>query len=315
MHQYLIKRLLLLPPTVFIISVMVFGIVRLFPGDVLDVLTAESGVSQQDLDSERDRLGITKPLHEQYLVWMGSMLRGDFGKSLWTKRPVARDIERRFPVTVELGVLSLFFSVVIGIPLGILSAVRQDSLADYLARSVAFLALSVPGFWLATMLILFLSVGLHWIPPLRYASLSDNPWVNLQQFLAPSFILGIHLAAILMRMTRTALLEVLRQDYIRTAWSKGLRERVVLVRHAFRNSLIPVVTILGLQVALLIGGSVIMESIFNLPGLGQYIFQVIVVRDYPAVQAVNLLLATVVIAANLAVDISLAYIDPRIRYA
>ncbi len=315
MHQYLIKRLLLLPPTVFIISVMVFGIVRMFPGDVLDILTAESGVSQQDLNKERDRLGLTKPIHEQYVVWMGSMLRGDFGTSLWSKRPVARDIERRLPVTVELGVLSLFFSIVIGIPLGILSAVRQDSLADYLARSVAFLALSVPGFWLATMLILFLSVGLHWIPPLRYTSLADNPWLNIQQFLAPAFILGIHLAAVLLRMTRTALLEVLRQDYIRTAWSKGLRERVVLVRHAFRNSLIPVVTILGLQVALLIGGSVIMESIFNLPGLGQYIFQVIAVRDYPSVQAVNLLLATVVLVANLLVDVSLAYIDPRIRYA
>jgi len=157
-------------------------------------------------------------------------------------------------------------------------------------------------------------VGFRWIPPLRYTGLNVDPWLNIQQFIAPAFILGLHLAAVLMRMTRTALLEVLRQDYIRTAWAKGLRERVVLARHAFRNSLIPVVTILGLQVALLIGGSVIMESIFNLPGLGQYIFQVILVRDYPAVQAVNLLLASVVMVANLLVDVSLAYIDPRIRY-
>ncbi|MBI4308518.1 MAG: ABC transporter permease [Chloroflexi bacterium] len=314
MRQYLVSRVLLLVPTLFIISVMVFAVVRLFPGDVLDFLTAEANVSREDVDKERERLGLMKPLHEQYLTWVGSMLRGDFGRSLWTKRPVATDIQRRLPVTVELGILSLFFSVVIGIPIGILSAVRQDSSMDYAARSVAIFGLSVPGFWLATMLILFLSVGFHWLPPLRYASPDVDPWQNIQQFIAPAFILGLHLAAVLMRMTRTALLEVLRQDYIRTAWAKGLRERVILARHAFRNSLIPVVTILGLQVALLIGGSVIMESIFNLPGLGQYIFQVILVRDYPAIQAVNLLLASFVMVANLLVDVSLAYIDPRILY-
>lgn len=293
---------------------MVFFVVHLFPGDVLDILAADSSITKEVLNAERERLGLNLPLPVQYAVWLSHIGQGNLGRSLWSSRPVIEDLKLRLPVTLELSVLSILFSVVIGIPIGVYSAIKQDSWSDYGARGVAISGLSVPGFWLATMVILGLSRWFGWMPPTRYASLTEDPVSNLTQMFIPSFLLGVFMSALMMRMTRTALLEVLRNDYIRTARSKGLGEVVVLFRHALKNSLIPVVTILGVEAATVIGGSVIMESMFALPGVGNYVFQAVQVRDYPAVQATNLVMAAFVMFINLAVDLSLHYIDPRIRY-
>ncbi|MEK7681275.1 MAG: ABC transporter permease, partial [Chloroflexota bacterium] len=299
MRQYVARRLLLFIPTLALIAVFVFAVVRWFPGDIVLVLTRDADFSAEDVAAERARLGLDKPVVEQFAVWSLNMLKGDLGKSLYSKRPVIEEMQQRLPVTVELGAIAILFSLLIGIPVGIVSAVRQDSLPDYLARSVAIGALSVPSFWLATMTILVLSLQFQWIPPLQYVPFFENPWENLQLMLFPGLILGINMSGALMRMTRTTLLEVLRQDYIRTARAKGLLDRFVLYRHALKNTLIPVMAIIGLEMAHVIGGSVVLESIFGLPGVGKFVFDVVLGRDYPAIQAANLLLARFVPGRNL----------------
>ncbi|MBI4308354.1 MAG: ABC transporter permease [Chloroflexi bacterium] len=314
MRQYIARRLLLFIPTLLIIGVFVFAVVRWFPGDIVLMLTRDADFSAQDLAAERARLGLDKPILEQFGVWTWSMLKGDLGKSLYSKRPIVDEMQQRFPVTVELGVLAILFSIIISVPVGVISAVRQDSLADYITRSFAIGALSIPSFWFATMAILILSLQFHWIPPLQFVPFFESPSDNLQLMLIPGLILGINMSGTLMRMTRTTLLEVLRQDYIRTARSKGILERVVLYRHAMKNALIPIVAILGLEMAHVIGGSVVLETIFGLPGVGKFIFDVILVRDYPAIQAANLMLALFVLCINLLIDITQAFLDPRIRY-
>ncbi len=314
MRQYLIRRLLLLIPTIILISILVFSFVRFLPGSVVSILVGDAGASPQEIQTELHRLGLDQPVYAQYFVWFGNVVQGDLGRSLSSNRPVIKDLEQRIPVTVELVLLSLVVALLIGVPIGTISAIRQDSWADYLTRSIAIGGLAIPSFWLATVAIFAFTIAFGWIPPLRYESFFDAPWENFQQFIFPAIILGLYTGAIVMRMMRTSLLEVLRQDYIRTAWSKGLRERTILVRHAMKNSLIPVVTILGIELASLVGRAVVVEPIFALPGLGHYIYTVILARDYPAVQAVNLLLATFTVGINLAVDMSLAYFDPRIRY-
>lgn len=314
MTQYLLRRLLLFIPTVFVVTALIFFVVHLFPGDVLDILAADSSVTKEQLDAERRRLGLDLPIPVQYTVWLSNIAQGDLGRSLWSGRPVLDDLMLRIPVTLELSVLSIFFSVLFGVPIGVYAAIKQDSWSDYALRGIAISGLSIPNFWLATMILLILSRWVGWIPPTRYTSLSEDVLGNLSQMLIPSILLGVFMSALVMRMTRTALLEILRYDYIRTARAKGLHERVVFLRHAFRNSLIPVVTIIGVEVTTVIGGSVIMESIFALPGIGGYVFQVVQVRDYPAVQAVNLVMASFIILVNLGVDVSLSYLDPRIRY-
>ena len=314
MRQYIIRRLLLFIPTLALIAVFVFAVVRWFPGDIVLVLTRDADFSAEDVAAERARLGLDKPVVEQFAVWSLNMLKGDLGKSLYSKRPVIEEMQQRLPVTVELGAIAILFSLLIGIPVGIVSAVRQDSLPDYLARSVAIGALSVPSFWLATMTILVLSLQFQWIPPLQYVPFFENPWENLQLMLFPGLILGINMSGALMRMTRTTLLEVLRQDYIRTARAKGLLDRFVLYRHALKNTLIPVMAIIGLEMAHVIGGSVVLESIFGLPGVGKFVFDVVLGRDYPAIQAANLMLALFVLGINLFIDISQAFLDPRLRH-
>ena len=314
MRQYVARRLLLFIPTLALIAVFVFAVVRWFPGDIVLVLTRDADFSAEDVAAERARLGLDKPVVEQFAVWSLNMLKGDLGKSLYSKRPVIEEMRQRLPVTVELGAIAILFSLLIGIPVGIVSAVRQDSLPDYLARSVAIAALSVPSFWLATMSILVLSLQFQWIPPLQYVPFFENPWENLQLMLFPGLILGINMSGALMRMTRTTLLEVLRQDYIRTARAKGLLDRFVLYRHALKNTLIPVMAIIGLEMAHVIGGSVVLESIFGLPGVGKFVFDVVLGRDYPAIQAANLMLALFVLGINLIIDLSQAFLDPRLRH-
>jgi peptide/nickel transport system permease protein len=245
---------------------------------------------------------------------MRRVARGDLGESLWTRQPVLGELARRMPVTLMLGFLSLVVAVVIGVPIGILSAVRPDGALDFLARSAAILGLSVPGFVQAIVVILLPAIWWGWTPRMGFTELSQGPGTYLLQFVLPAIILGTASAAAIMRLTRGMLLEVLRQDYVRTAWAKGLQERVVVLKHSLKNAIIPVVTVLGLQIAQIAGGSVIIESIFGLPGMGQFLVEAITQRDYPVIQGINLLIVVIIVATNLMVDLFYAMIDPRIRY-
>lgn len=313
MRPYIIKRLMLLLPTLFFITLIVFILARLIPGDVVQLMFQEQGYAK-DLAAMRTLLGLDRPLHMQYVHWLGKVLQGDLGTSLWTKNPVLEEIVYRLPVTLELGLLAMVFALCMAIPIGILSAVRQDTWQDYLARSVAIGGLSVPSFWLATIAIVLPAYYFGWTPPIQYIPFATDPWGHLGQFLLPAFILGLASAASVMRLTRAMMLEVLRQDYVRTAWSKGLRAGTVFLKHGLRNAIIPVITILGIQLAQVAGGTVIMESIFGLPGMGKFLFDALLQRDYPVVQGVNLLLASIIVVMNLLTDLTYALIDPRIRY-
>ena len=268
----------------------------------------------KNLEDLRAKLGLNRPIYVQYFEWSGRVMLGELGESLWTKRPVLEELARRLPVSLKLGFLALLFSLAIALPVGILAAVRQDSLADYIARSLAILGLSIPGFWIATLVILVPSLWWNWSPPIQFTEFSVDPWAHVAQFIIPAFILGIASAAAIMRLTRAQLLEVLRQDYVRTAWAKGVRERSVVLKHSLRNALIPVITVLGIQITQILGDTVIFETIFGLPGMGQFLFNAINQRDYPVIQGVNLLIVTVVVLTNLVVDACYAYLDPRINY-
>ena len=312
MSGYVLHRLVVAIPSLLIASFIVFALPRLIPGDVVQLMLEEQA-SGSNLDDLRATLGLDRPIATQYVEWLGRVVRGDLGESLWTKRPVLGELARRLPVSLELGLLAVCFSVAIALPVGILAAVRQDTVADYIARSAAILGLSVPGYWVATLVIVLPAIWWGWSPAPGFVDFRTNPWGHLAQFVLPALILGVASAAALMRMTRAMLLEVLRQDYVRTAWSKGLRERAVVLRHGMANAIIPVVTILGLHVAQLFGGTVIFETIFGLPGMGLFLFDAISQRDYPVIQGANLLIVAVVVATNLLVDLLYAVIDPRIR--
>jgi peptide/nickel transport system permease protein len=313
MQQYVLKRLLLIVPTLLLVSAIVFSLTRLIPGDVV-VLMFEEKAYAKDLDALRAKLGLDKPLYVQYVTWLGKVAQGDLGESLWTKRPVLEEMVRRLPVSAELGALAIVVALLLALPIGVLSAIRQDTVQDYTARSLAIVGLSVPGFWKATLVIVLPSIWFGWAPPLQFTPYTQSPWQHLSQFIAPAIILGIASGASIMRLTRALMLEVLRQDYIRTAWSKGLRERRVVSKHAFKNAIIPVVTIVGIQIAQIASGTVIMETIFGLPGMGRFLVDAIYQRDYPVVQGVNLLIASIIVCVNLLVDMTYAYLDPRIRY-
>jgi peptide/nickel transport system permease protein len=313
MRQYVIKRLLLVIPTLFVITLIVFAMTRLIPGDVVEMMFEDQAYAK-DMAAMRTMLGLDRPIHVQYVAWVGKVLRGDLGVSLWTKNPVIDEILYRLPVTLELGLMAMIFAVGMAIPIGVLSAVRQDTVPDYVARSFAIGGLSIPGFWLATIAIVLPAYYFGWTPPIQFIAFTDDPLGHVVQFLLPAFILGLASAASIMRLTRAMMLEVLRQDYVRTAWSKGLRERMVVLKHALRNAIIPVITILGIQLAQVAGGTVIMETIFGLPGMGKFLFDALLQRDYPVVQGVNLLLASVIVLMNLVTDLTYALIDPRIRY-
>ena len=315
MGQYITRRLIFAIPTIFLVTTMVFAAVRLVPGDAVMIMLGEASVSLADINEMRTRLGLDQPIWAQYVKWMGELLQGDLGKSLFTGRSVIEEIVvERLPITLELTGLSIIISLLIGLPIGIIAAIRQDSAGDYLGRSLSILGLSVPYFWTATIIILYGSVWFGWMPPVHYVTLTEDPVQHLGQLAIPALLLGVYMAAIVMRMSRTTLLEVLRQDYIRTAWAKGLRERLVVTRHALRNALGPVVTIVGVNIVVALSGSVILEQIFVIPGIGTYIIGAILWRDYPAIQAVNLFMAVPVVGINLLVDVVIAYMDPRVRY-
>ena len=318
MRAYIIRRLLLMIPTLLLVSILVFLLIRFIPGDVIDGMFASSyrgGSAETRAELERV-LGLDVPAHVQYARWIGDMvLHGTLGKSLLGSAiTVEEQILRRVPVTLELGLLAIAIGLVIALPVGIYSAIRRNTLADYAGRTVAVVGLATPNFWLGLLVIVFPAIWWNWTPPIRMIALSDDLLGNLGVFIIPSLILGTYFAAATMRMTRTMMLEVLRQDYVRTAWSKGLRERVVVVRHAIKNALIPVITLTGLQLPVLIGGSVIMENIFNLPGIGRLLLDALLDRDYPMVSGVNLVFAVGVVVINLVVDLLYAFLDPRVRY-
>ena len=319
-------------PTLLILTVIVFLAVRFIPGDIVDAMTLEMERWGVDIDREavERMLGLDVPVHVQYGRWMGvlptpdwvtgeshfkGLLQGTLGESLRrTHLTVEEEILGRFPVTIELGVIAIVIGLVIALPVGIYSAIRQDTAADYVGRTAAVIGMATPNFWLALMVIIFPAIWWGWSPPLQWVPFTEDPLGNLGILIIPSVILGTAMSAGTMRMTRTMMLEVLRQDYIRTAWSKGLKERVVIVRHAIRNALMPIVTLVGLSLPLLVGGSVIMENIFNLPGLGRLMLTALNDRDYPLVSGVNLFFGALVLVTNLLIDMIYPYIDPRVRY-
>ena len=308
---------MLLIPTLLVLTILVFLSVRFIPGDVIDVMVSDllyAGVSVDRAAVER-MLGLDQPVYVQYGRWMGGiLLRGTLGNSFFGDWSVEGAIWDRLPLTIELGVLSVVIGLLIALPVGIYSAMRRNTAADYVGRSFAVIGLATPNFWLALMVMIFPAIWWGWSPPMEHIPLVEDPLGNIGIFIIPSLILGTALAAATMRMTRTMMLEVLRQDYIRTAWSKGLRERVVVVRHAVKNALIPVVTLVGLQLPIVVGGAVIMENIFNLPGLGRLMLIALTERDYPVVSGINLFFGTAVLGFNLLIDIIYSYLDPRIRY-
>ena len=316
MRAYIIRRLLLMVPGLLILTVLVFLSVRFIPGDAIDLMTMEYGGGEVDREALERELGLDVPFYVQYGRWMeGIFLHGTLGKSLFGGAfSVEEKILDRLPVTIQLGVLAIAIGLVIALPVGIYSAIRQDTAADYLGRSVAIIGLATPNFWLALMVMLYPAIWWGWSPPMQWVPVTEDPLGNLAVLIIPSLILGTYLSAATMRMIRTMMLEVLRQDYIRTAWSKGLKERVVIIRHAVKNALIPVVTLIGLQMPILVGGSVIMENIFNLPGLGRLMVAALEDRDYPVVSGVNLFFATMVMGINLLIDLIYPILDPRVRY-
>ena len=316
MRAHIIRRLLLVIPTLFILSILVFLSVRFIPGDVIDVMQGRlGGLGRVDRVALEKMLGLDQPVYVQYGRWLGDvLLHGSLGRSLMGDWAVEEKILGRLPVTIELGVMAIVIGLLIALPVGIYSATRQDTAVDYAGRSIAILGLATPNFWLALMVMIYPAIWWGWSPPMRLITFSEDPLGNLGMFLIPSLILGTASAAAIMRMTRTMMLEVLRQDYIRTAWSKGLKERVVVVRHAVKNVLIPVVTLIGLQLPILVGGAVIIENIFNLPGLGRLMLVALNDRDYPVVAGINLVFATAVMGINLMIDLLYAFLDPRVRY-
>jgi peptide/nickel transport system permease protein len=314
MRQYVLRRLALAVPTLILVSVIVFSIMRLMPGDVV-IRMVEGHAYAPTVDALRKELGLDRPAYVQYVEWVaGILLRGDFGNSYWTRQPIWDEFIARFPVTLELAALTILSSVIIGILVGIVSAVRQDSVSDYVGRIFAIMALSVPYFGLAVLVVVLPSIYFKWTPVYTYVSFWTDPAQNLKIMLVPALVFGVTRAGPIMRIMRSALLEVLRQDYIRTAWSKGLPERAIVLRHALKNALIPVVSLVGLQTPLYIGGSVIIEAIFRLPGVGLFFFEALTRLDYPVVQSVNLIVAAMVVGLNLLIDLSYAFLDPRIRY-
>ncbi len=316
MRAYVLRRLLALVPTLFIASLIVFTTVRLIPGDVIDMMLSQNDVGADKLSRDQlvAALGLDRPLWTQYVSWMSDiLLRADFGRSLWQNSPVLDQLLDRMPVTFELGLMALIVALLLAIPIGVYSAIRQDTAGDYVARSFSILMLAIPSFWLGTMVMVFPSIWWGWSPEVSFVPFTEDPLQNLKQMMLPAVVLGVALSAITMRLTRTMMLEVLRQDYIRTAWAKGLNEPLVVLRHALRNALVPVVTLVGLQAPLLIGGAVIVEQIFVIPGMGQLLLDAVNQRDYPIITGVFLVVGVAVMVINLLVDLSYGLLDPKVR--
>jgi peptide/nickel transport system permease protein len=313
MSAYVVRRLILMVPVLWGVGTFVFILVRLLPGDAITTLLEDSQ-NVSDVQAMRRELGLDEPLPIQYVHWMGNAATFNFGNSLLSRRAVLSELRRTIPVSAELAVIAVAVTVLVAVPGGMLAAARQDSVWDYGARAFAVAFLSTPSFWLATIALVLPAYWWGWVPPLQYRPLLEDPGTNLQQFLLPGLILGISSAAVGLRMTRSQMLEVLRQDYIRTAWSKGLKERRIILRHALRNTLIPVITLFGNEFGRLLGGAVIIETIFGLPGVGRLTVDAISKRDYPQVEANVLFFAVVFVLLNLLIDLLYSVIDPRVRY-
>ena len=316
MNRYVVRRILMSVPTFILTVLFVFMIIRLIPGDPVEIILSQSPYTTQEAkDSLRAYYGLDKPLYEQFVNYLGQLVTGDLGESTNTESPVTEELRSRLPITMEFGVFAVLIGLIVAIPIGVLSAIRQDSWSDYLSRSFAIFGISVPYFFTALLLIIYPIMWFGWAPPLRWVGPTEDPVGHIHYMFWPALLLGVTLAGSVLRMTRNQMLEVLRQDYIRTAYSKGLRERVVIWRHALRNALIPVITILGLQVGIAVSGTVVLEVLFNMPGLGKFFLQGIFNRDYPAIQGTVLVIASFTLLVNLFVDLCYAWIDPRIKYS
>lgn len=313
MQAYLVRRLVLALPTFLGITVLVFVLIRSIPGDTVDQMASGGAVTAEGKASIRHALGLDRPWYVQYGGWLGGLARGNLGRSLVSGDSIAHDLGQRLPQSLELDLLAIPLGLAIALPIGILAALRQNTWLDYLGRSSAITALAIPNFWLGTLLLIIPSYLWHVAPPLQYQTLLQDPFTNLSMLALPVIVLGIGLTGLMMRLCRTQMLEVMREDYVRTAWAKGLSTRVVLLRHAMRNALLPVVTLVGLQIPFLLGGTVVVEQIFGIPGMGSYLLLGISQRDYPAIQAVDLVIGGVVILSNLLVDLAYGFLDPRLR--
>ena len=318
MHIYLAKRVLLFVPTLILVTLMVFSLMRLIPGDPAYLLLAgsdgEGQFTEEQLQALRHELGTDRPLPVQYFSWIWGLVRWDFGTSLYYDTPIAEDISTKLPITLELTFLALLFAFIVAVPLGVLSAVKQDSIADYASRLIAIAGIAMPTFWTGILVIYFLVKWFNWLPPLNFTHIWENPWVNIQQLAFPALALGFYNMALIARVTRSSMLEVFREDYIRTARSKGLRELSVISRHALKNAFLPVLTISGWQIGRLIAGTVVIETIFLVPGMGRLLIDGIFHRDYTMIQSIVMVIAFLVLAVNLFVDLLYGWIDPRIRY-
>ena len=318
MRTYALRRLGLFIPTLILTTLIVFVLFFLVPGDAaLVILTGEEGagaVTDEDIARMRHELGLDRPIHVQYGSWIWGILRGDLGTSIWYQTPVIDELKDKFVVTVELSIFGIAMAFLMAVPLGIISAVKQDTWPDYISRIVSLVGIALPTFWLSILMVYFLAYTFNWLPPLGYASLWEDPWLNLEQLFFPALAIAFHDLAFTARVTRSSMLEVLREDYMRTARAKGLKEMAVVGRHALKNAILPVVTVSGYQFARALGGVIIVETIFVVPGLGRFVIESILHRDFVVLQAVILLTAAVVLTLNLVIDLLYGILDPRIRY-
>ena len=320
MGNYALHRVFLFIPTLLLATILVFGLFWIVPGDAAMMLLtgdedAAGKVTNADIDRLREKMGLNRPIHVQYSAWVWDLMKGDLGDSLWYKTPVLDDLKDRFPITIQLATMALLMAFVAAVPLGIISAVKQDIKIDYFSRIFALIGIAMPSFWLGILMVYALAYWFNWLPPLEYANIWDDPWLNMQQLFFPALALAFHDMAFTARVTRSSMLEVLREDYMRTARSKGLREFTVIGRHALKNALMPVVTISGYQFGRLLGGVIIIESIFVIPGIGLFLVDAIIHRDFIVLQGVVLLAAATVLVLNLVIDLFYGVLDPRIRYS
>ena len=319
MRQYAARRILLFIPTLLLATIIVFVLFFIVPGDAaMMILTGEEGagaVNDADIAKLRHELGLDRPVHIQYGSWLWGLMRGDLGESIWYRVPVIDELREKFAVTIQLSVMAIIMAFVVAVPLGMISAVKQDTMPDYLSRIFSLVGIALPTFWLGLLVIYALAYGFDWLPPLGYATLWEDPLLNLTQLIFPAMALAFHDLAFTARVTRSSMLEVLREDYVRTARSKGLTEMTVIGRHALKNAIMPILTVSGYQFARLLGGTIIIETIFVIPGLGQFLIESIIHRDFVVIQATVLLAAAVVLILNLVIDLVYGILDPRIRYA
>ncbi len=318
MRQYALKRIALIIPTVLLVTIIVFTVMRLLPGDPALVILSEgdAAFTQEELEDLRRQLGTDRPIVVQYVDWIGGLVQGDLGTSIWRSgQPVSKLVGDRIFRTLELAVLAILIAVIFAVPLGVISAIKPDSVIDYFSRVIALVGISIPTFFAGLLVVLVLSRGFGWLPPLGYEDLWDNPWKNLQQMFLPALALGFYDMAFIARVTRSSMMEIIREDYMRTARAKGLGERIVLVRHGLKNAVLPILTISGWQFGRLFGGTVIIESIFKVPGIGTLLIETVFQRDFPTIQAIIIVIAVSIVIINLLVDLLYGLLDPRIRYA